>query len=134
MMPELDPRASFFRVLPTDREVASWGLGAWGAGLAQLAFLYALGIIGALCAYGGYAVFALLVQARRAPHALCQGVGKSLTQCLLYHQGAGDLCSCLAANCTRCMVLPATTPCARTMTVLQSYMGCKPGTCWPLVG
>ncbi len=75
VMPELDPRASFFRVLPTDREVASWGLGAWGAGLAQLAFLYALGIIGALCAYGGYAVFALLVQARLALPCPAPGCG-----------------------------------------------------------
>ncbi len=72
---ELDPRASFFRVLPPDREVASWGLGAWGAGLAQLAFLYALGVIGALCAYCGYAVFALLVQARLALPCPAPGCG-----------------------------------------------------------
>ena len=56
-------------MLPRRREVASLGLGAWGGALAQGVCLYALGVLGALCAYAGYAIFALLVQARPGPSA-----------------------------------------------------------------
>ena len=54
-------------VLPRRREVASLGLGAWGGALAQGVCLYGLGVLGALCAYAGYAIFALLVQVRAVP-------------------------------------------------------------------
>ena len=64
-------------VLLRRREVASLGLGAWGGALAQGVCLYGLGVLGALCAYAGYAIFALLVQARAGPSAP-MSVGVSL--------------------------------------------------------
>ena len=64
--------------------MASLRLGACGAAAAQLVLLYGLGVLGALCAYGGYAVFALLVQVRPCL-ALAQAVSLHLAGPLHMH-------------------------------------------------
>ena len=68
-------------VLPRRRERASLRLGAWGAALAQGVCLYALGVLGAACAYAGYATFAHLVQARALYPAIPR-VTQSVLPCI----------------------------------------------------